>query len=149
MLQGSVKVFASGQGRSSTSGTGPEKPQRPETFRLQMQFFDGRVRQHLHALLGNGGRQRLKAALTMVHTCTLHETRQDVKNWPAYLLTLLKGFDSDISHQEKQLSGARGGRTRRRKCFVRRWRRCRRMEELKGGVSPQEDRQDASKALTS
>jgi len=67
---------------------------------LQIQFFDARVRQHLHALLGNGGRQRLKAALTMVHTCTLHKTRQDVKNWPAYLLTLLKKFDSDMSHQD-------------------------------------------------
>ncbi|CAL1163686.1 unnamed protein product [Cladocopium goreaui] len=53
-------------------------------------------------------RQRLKAALTMVHTFCLAIdfclwkftlSPQDVKNWPAYLLTLLKGFDSDISHQ--------------------------------------------------
>ncbi|CAK9088319.1 unnamed protein product [Durusdinium trenchii] len=60
---------------------------------LQLQFFDFRVRQHLHALFGTGGRQRLKAALTMVHARTMHRTRQDVKNWPAYLVTLLKNFD--------------------------------------------------------
>ncbi|CAK9081307.1 unnamed protein product, partial [Durusdinium trenchii] len=62
---------------------------------LQIGFFDARVRQQLHALLGSGGRPRLKAALTFIHTCTMHKTRQDVKNWPAYLLTLLKKFDSD------------------------------------------------------
>lgn len=64
---------------------------------LQIQFFDARVRQQLHALLGSGGRPRLKAALNMVHTCTMHKTRQGVKNWPAYLLTLLRKFEQDTA----------------------------------------------------
>ncbi|CAE7264841.1 unnamed protein product [Symbiodinium microadriaticum] len=64
---------------------------------LQHQFFDARVRQHLHALHGSGGRARLKAALQMVHQCTMNKTRQDVKNWPAYLVTLLKKFDADAA----------------------------------------------------
>ena len=95
---------------------------------------------HLHALHGSGGRRakrawscnsfgsnqfavrraRLKAALQMVHQCTMNKTRQerspnlgsvrcmhstssasasrqDVKNWPAYLVTLLKKFDADAA----------------------------------------------------
>lgn len=64
---------------------------------LQIQFFDSRVRQHLHVLFGTGGRQRLRAALKMVHARTLHKTRQDVQNWPAYLVTLLKHFDPQDS----------------------------------------------------
>jgi len=69
---------------------------------LQHQFFDARVRQHLHALHGSGGRARLKAALQMVHQCTMNKTRQDVKNWPAYLVTLLKKFDADAAPQDRQ-----------------------------------------------
>lgn len=60
---------------------------------LQFQHFDARVRQRLHGLHGSGGRQRVRDALSMIHSATMHKTRQDVKNWPAYLLTLLKKFD--------------------------------------------------------
>ena len=67
---------------------------------LQIEFFDFRVRQYLHALFGTGGRPRLRAALAMVHARTLHRTKQDVKNWPAYLVTLLKNFDPDKATEE-------------------------------------------------
>ncbi|CAJ1423407.1 unnamed protein product [Effrenium voratum] len=104
----------------------PEKPEKPEdpnppaprakdevfeeirnvlnmNSALQIQFFDARVRQHLHALLGSGGRQRLNGGLSFVHTCTMNKKRQDVKNWPAYLVTLLKKFDMDTQKEAPEL----------------------------------------------
>ncbi|CAE7227037.1 unnamed protein product, partial [Symbiodinium pilosum] len=73
---------------------------------LQHQFFDARVRQHLHALHGSGGRSRLKAALQMVHQSTMNKSRQDVKNWPAYLVTLLKKFDAKLDADSIQAKPA-------------------------------------------
>jgi hypothetical protein len=64
--------------------------------------FDARVRQHLHAILGSGGRQRLRDACTMIRTSTLNKERQAVRNWPAYLLTLLKKFDEQVGWKDRE-----------------------------------------------
>lgn len=69
---------------------------------LQFAHFDARVRQHLHALHHAGGRARVREALGMIHSATMQKTRQDVKNWPAYLLTLLKKFDADQGSHDRE-----------------------------------------------
>lgn len=62
---------------------------------LQLADFDYRVRQHLHALYGSGGKQRLIDGLARIHTSTFQKQRKSVKNWPAYLGALLKKLDSE------------------------------------------------------
>ncbi|CAE8596918.1 unnamed protein product [Polarella glacialis] len=69
---------------------------------LQFQNFDARVRQYLHAIHGSGGRKKLNDAMKMILDATKSKTRQDVKNWPAYLLTLLKRFDSEQASQDRE-----------------------------------------------
>eukprot|EP00930_Biecheleria_cincta_P072298 TRINITY_DN59711_c0_g1_i1.p1 TRINITY_DN59711_c0_g1~~TRINITY_DN59711_c0_g1_i1.p1 ORF type:complete len:522 (-),score=106.60 TRINITY_DN59711_c0_g1_i1:13-1578(-) len=65
----------------------------PET-RLQKADFDQGVRRFLGALRGiEGGQQKMKDAMAMIQTYTVNKNRDSVKNWPAYLLTLLKRFD--------------------------------------------------------
>merc|ERR1719183_3139836 len=69
---------------------------------LQLTDFDYRIRQHLHALLGSGGRQRLHEALEAIRTATARKTRKEVKNWPAYLGKLLKKNDDDIAWKDRE-----------------------------------------------
>jgi len=69
---------------------------------LQQADFDFRVRQHLHALYGSGGKGRLREAMAMLQAATMQKERQAVKKWPAYLLTLLKKFDSDQATQDRE-----------------------------------------------
>jgi len=72
------------------------------TSTIQLSDFDYRVRQHLHALLGSGGRERLHQALEAIKTATSKKTRKDVKNWPAYLGKLLKTFDGELGWKDRE-----------------------------------------------
>lgn len=85
---------------------------------LQRSDFDSRVRRFLTALRGNGGnggRQKVRDALAMIHTYTSQKSRDSVTNWPAYLLTLLKRFEPDpftkgkASGKGKVLAATPGG----------------------------------------
>eukprot|EP00435_Cladocopium_sp_Y103_P012077 s265_g3.t1 len=61
---------------------------------LQKADFDSGVRRYLGALRGcQNGPQKVKDAMEMLHTYTSQKSREAVKNWPAYLLTLLKRFE--------------------------------------------------------
>lgn len=62
---------------------------------LQRADFDFRVRRFLLALRGSGGRKKVSDALAMIRTYTSQKSRQSVKNWSAYLLTLLKKFEPE------------------------------------------------------
>jgi hypothetical protein len=64
---------------------------------LQIADFDYRIRQHLHALLGSGGREKLHSALESINSATSKKSRHDVKNWPAYLRKLLTKFEADFA----------------------------------------------------
>eukprot|EP00746_Dinoflagellata_sp_MGD_P035437 gnl/MRDRNA2_/MRDRNA2_18479_c0_seq1.p1 gnl/MRDRNA2_/MRDRNA2_18479_c0~~gnl/MRDRNA2_/MRDRNA2_18479_c0_seq1.p1 ORF type:complete len:354 (+),score=92.02 gnl/MRDRNA2_/MRDRNA2_18479_c0_seq1:83-1144(+) len=66
----------------------------PETV-LKKSDFDFRVRKLLFGLHGRGGMAKVKEALECVHTYTSQKEREGVKNWPAYVLTLLKNFAPD------------------------------------------------------
>lgn len=69
---------------------------------LQLTDFDYRIRQHLHAMLGQGGQPRLHEALETIKKATAKKTRKDVKNWPAYLGKLLKGNDDDVAWKDRE-----------------------------------------------
>merc|ERR1719399_2714040 len=64
---------------------------------LQLADFDYRIRQHLHALLGSGGREKLHNALESINGAISKKSRHDVKNWPAYLRKLLTKFEADVA----------------------------------------------------
>lgn len=70
---------------------------------LQLVDFDYRVRQHLHAILGAGGQERLHSALVTIHNATATKTRRDVKNWPAYIGKLLSKFSDEISQKNRNM----------------------------------------------
>lgn len=72
------------------------------TNALKQIDFDFRVRQHLHAMLGNGGKDRLSDALDMIKYATAGKDRKTVKNWPAYLGALLKKFDQDRVSEDRE-----------------------------------------------
>lgn len=69
---------------------------------LQLADFDYRIRQHLHALLGSGGRQKLHDALKAINVATSKKERRDVKNWPAYLRKLLTKFEEEIAWKDRE-----------------------------------------------
>mmetsp|Transcript_59343 Transcript_59343/g.165701 ORF Transcript_59343/g.165701 Transcript_59343/m.165701 type:complete len:420 (+) Transcript_59343:114-1373(+) len=76
---------------------------------LHPQDFDYRVRQRLHALHGSGGVTRVQASLAMIRAATTSKARSSVKNWPAYLLVLLKKFDAEqtsVAREEKPATDA-------------------------------------------
>lgn len=80
---------------------------RPDT-RLQKIDFDQGVRRFLGALRGiEGGQQKVKDAMTMIQTYTVNKNRDSVKNWPAYLLTLLKRFDPSGAHGKSEGKGSK------------------------------------------
>lgn len=64
---------------------------------LQAKDFDIRVRRFLSTLHATGGRQKVRDALAMINTYTVQKERDNVKNWPAYLLTLLKKFEPEAA----------------------------------------------------
>lgn len=68
---------------------------------IQLVDFDYRVRQHLHAILGSGGQERLRSALMTIHSATAKKKRQDVKNWPAYIGKLLSKYSDEISQKNR------------------------------------------------
>lgn len=57
---------------------------------LKQQDFDYRVRQYLHALYGKSGQAGVQKALALIHETTKEKKRDSVRNWPAYLCTLLR-----------------------------------------------------------
>eukprot|EP00439_Symbiodinium_sp_Y106_P084934 s254_g27.t1 len=64
---------------------------------LQKADFDSGVRRYLGALRGcQNGKQKVKDAMAMLHHYTAQKMRSAVKNWPAYLLTLLKRFEPGL-----------------------------------------------------
>jgi len=67
--------------------------------------FDFRVRQQLHALYGTGGAKSLHGALSTIHKMTMNKARENVRNWPAYLLTLLRKFDPGTIEVEGRCYG--------------------------------------------
>jgi len=69
---------------------------------LLLADFDFRVRQHLHALYGAGGKERMCSALATIGEATKSKDRHAVKNWPAYILCLLKKFDQDVGSKERE-----------------------------------------------
>jgi len=58
--------------------------------------FDFRVRRFLYALQAKNGQQRLEEVVTMIRRFTKNKKREDIKNWSAYILTLLKKFQPDL-----------------------------------------------------
>jgi len=68
---------------------------------LEKDDFDFRVRRFLITLRNSGGKQKVKDALAMIQTYTAQKSRQSVKNWPAYLLTLLKKFEPEPFAKQK------------------------------------------------
>jgi len=75
---------------------------------LEKGDFDFRVRRFLFALRTSGGRQKVRDALAMIQTYTQQKSRQSVKNWPAYLLTLLKKFEPEPFAKAKSKAKDRG-----------------------------------------
>jgi len=57
---------------------------------LQLADFDYRVRQHLHAMYGTGGRQHVIQGLESVRLAVHQKLRSSVRSWPGYVLALLK-----------------------------------------------------------
>lgn len=73
---------------------------------LQKADFDSGVRRYLGALRGcQNGPQKVKDAMEMLHTYTSQKSRAAVKNWPAYLLTLLKRFEPGALNPKRQTDG--------------------------------------------
>jgi len=64
---------------------------------LQQGDFDFKVRQHLHAILGNSGRVKLHEALLAVRDVSAKKKRTDVRNWAAYIVKILQSFHNDAS----------------------------------------------------
>lgn len=59
---------------------------------LLWEDFDGKIRQCLHAIHGNGGLQDVRDALDALHTSTCQKPRAWVQNPPAYIHKILKDF---------------------------------------------------------
>lgn len=78
---------------------------------LQPRDFDFRVRRQLFVLYSSDGLQKVRDALAMIWTYTSQKSRDNVKNWPAYLLTLLKKFEPEDSkgHRAKGVGRSGGG----------------------------------------
>jgi len=64
---------------------------------LQQGDFDFKVRQHLHAILGNSGRVKLHEALVAVGEISAKKKRTDVRNWAAYIVKILQSFHNGAS----------------------------------------------------
>jgi len=63
---------------------------------LQRFDFDGRVRQHLHAIRNIGGQGKVREAMRVLHAATIDKKRSDIQKWPAYLVALLKRFIQEM-----------------------------------------------------
>lgn len=69
---------------------------------LQSTDFDFRIRQQLHAFHGAGGRARIHEAMVWIKNSTQSKLRSSVKNWPAYILALLKKFEMEAASNDRQ-----------------------------------------------
>lgn len=132
-----VEVSRSLQAPAVASGTGGKKPKKRKEPRdrrasdgreddiskeieallsrsganLQKADFDSGVRRYLGALRGcQNGPQKVKDAMEMLHTYTSQKSRSAVKNWPAYLLTLLKRFEPGALNPKRLTDGAPGSK---------------------------------------
>jgi len=79
---------------------------------LRVEDFDDRVFEIIESINGSGGPAMVCAALLMVQDATSKKARVDVRNWPAYVATLLGKFvdgttaprQADVVQISKQLS---------------------------------------------
>mmetsp|Transcript_67251 Transcript_67251/g.217031 ORF Transcript_67251/g.217031 Transcript_67251/m.217031 type:complete len:639 (-) Transcript_67251:274-2190(-) len=69
---------------------------------LQRADFDGHVVQFLHAVHGVGGSEGIRSVFRTIHSATVEKTRRDVRNWPAYLVVLLKRCFADLSAKARE-----------------------------------------------
>lgn len=63
---------------------------------IELDDFDFRVRRFLYSIYNKHGKLRLEEGLNMLAQFTSQKLRSDVKNWPAYLITLLKKFEPEL-----------------------------------------------------
>jgi len=79
---------------------------------LQQEDFDFKVRQHLHAILGNSGRVKLHEALVAVSEISAKKKRTDVRNWAAYIVKILQSFHNGASAAdvEEEVAEGRGAK---------------------------------------
>jgi len=79
---------------------------------LQQGDFDFKVRQHLHASLGNSGRVKLHEALVAVSEISAKKKRTDVRNWAAYIVKILRSFHNVASAAdvEEEVAEGEGGK---------------------------------------
>eukprot|EP00927_Polykrikos_kofoidii_P072080 TRINITY_DN68234_c0_g1_i1.p1 TRINITY_DN68234_c0_g1~~TRINITY_DN68234_c0_g1_i1.p1 ORF type:complete len:666 (-),score=141.74 TRINITY_DN68234_c0_g1_i1:157-2046(-) len=73
--------------------------------------FDNRVRRTLSGIRADGGVQLVESALAMVQAAVAQKPRQTVRNWPGYIVTLLKRYN-ESSEQSSPLTvgvGRAGG----------------------------------------
>jgi len=75
---------------------------------LQQGDFDFKVRQHLHAILGNSGRVKLHEALVAVSEISAKKKRTDVRNWAAYIVKILRSFHNGASTADVEEEVAEG-----------------------------------------
>eukprot|EP00930_Biecheleria_cincta_P066558 TRINITY_DN5271_c0_g1_i1.p1 TRINITY_DN5271_c0_g1~~TRINITY_DN5271_c0_g1_i1.p1 ORF type:complete len:657 (-),score=137.03 TRINITY_DN5271_c0_g1_i1:146-2116(-) len=68
---------------------------------LQVDDFDVRAKQVLHAISHKGGREQVSVALSMVGAFAEKKTRQGVQNWSAYVGAILRRFLNDFEVQMK------------------------------------------------
>jgi len=75
---------------------------------LRSADFDGPVKQRLHGVHGKGGRMAVREVLNGIKPFLVKDSRQQVKNWPAYIITLLRKFcgDSDPKAAVAEVPGA-------------------------------------------
>lgn len=73
---------------------------------LQLADFDFRVRQHFHAVYGQGGEERLAAAASFIRTATMSKERESVRSWPAFIVALLRRFEQECPYQAEEKAQA-------------------------------------------
>lgn len=69
---------------------------------LQKGDFDFRVRRFLYALQSREGQKKLEEAFNTIMVYTGKKAREDINNWSAYILTLLKKFAPEILVHKKE-----------------------------------------------
>jgi hypothetical protein len=65
---------------------------------IEQQDFDFKVVQYLRSIHESRGRSGVRAALAHLLEVTSGKTREGVRSWPAYALTLLRKWDHNTQH---------------------------------------------------
>lgn len=63
---------------------------------LQRSDFDMPCRQYLHAIYEKGGISKVSEVIDVIKASALSKSRDSVRNWSGYLLTLLRNFFNDL-----------------------------------------------------